>query len=57
MMPDMDGLSLVRALRHLDPQLPILGMTGVPQPPVQSPSPIIGIEVEQTWDRDDETTD
>ena len=29
MMPDMDGPSLVRALRHLEPQLPILGMTGV----------------------------
>jgi PAS domain S-box-containing protein len=29
MMPDMDGPSLVRALRHLDPQLPIVGMTGV----------------------------
>jgi CheY-like chemotaxis protein len=29
MMPEMDGPSLVRALRHLEPQLPILGMTGV----------------------------
>jgi len=29
MMPDMDGPSLVRTLRHLEPQLPILGMTGV----------------------------
>ena len=29
MMPEMDGPSLVRALRNLDPQLPILGMTGV----------------------------
>ncbi|MGA3141597.1 MAG: PAS domain S-box protein [Verrucomicrobiota bacterium] len=29
MMPDMDGSALVRALRHLDPQLPIVGMTGV----------------------------
>ncbi len=29
MMPVMDGPSLVRALRHLEPQLPILGMTGV----------------------------
>jgi PAS domain S-box-containing protein len=29
MMPDMDGPALVRTLRHLDPQLPILGMTGL----------------------------
>jgi PAS domain S-box-containing protein len=29
MMPEMDGPSLVRALRHMEPQLPILGMTGV----------------------------
>jgi PAS domain S-box-containing protein len=29
MMPEMDGPSLVRTLRHLAPQLPILGMTGV----------------------------
>ena len=27
------------------------------QPPTQSPPPIIGIEVEQTWNDDDETTD
>jgi len=27
------------------------------QPPRQSPPPIIGIEVEQTWNDDDETTD
>jgi hypothetical protein len=27
------------------------------QPPRQSPPPIIGIEVEQTWNSDDETTD
>lgn len=27
------------------------------QPPMQSPPPIIGIEVEQTWNDDDETTD
>jgi len=27
------------------------------QPPLQSPPPIIGIEVEQTWNGDDETTD
>ena len=27
------------------------------QPPIQSPSPIIGIEVEQTWNGDDETMD
>jgi hypothetical protein len=26
-------------------------------PPIQSPSPIIDIEVEQTWNDDDETTD
>jgi hypothetical protein len=29
MMPGMDGPSLVRALRQLDAQLPILGMTGL----------------------------
>ena len=29
MMPNMDGPALVRTLRHLEPQLPILGMTGV----------------------------
>jgi CheY-like chemotaxis protein len=29
MMPDMDGPALVRTLRHMEPQLPILGMTGV----------------------------
>jgi hypothetical protein len=27
------------------------------QPPLQSPPPIIGIEVDQTWNGDDETTD
>ena len=27
------------------------------QPPMQSPPPIIDIEVEQTWDDDNETTD
>ena len=27
------------------------------QPPMQSPPPIIGIEVEQAWDDDNETTD
>jgi hypothetical protein len=27
------------------------------QPPRQSPPPIIGIEVDQTWNSDDETTD
>ena len=27
------------------------------QPPMQSPPPIIGIEVEQTWNDDDETMD
>jgi hypothetical protein len=27
------------------------------QPPTQSPPPIIGIEVEQTWNDDDESTD
>jgi len=26
-------------------------------PPIQSPSPIIGIEVEQAWNDDDETMD
>jgi PAS domain S-box-containing protein len=29
MMPGMDGPSLIRALRHLDPRLPILSMTGM----------------------------
>jgi PAS domain S-box-containing protein len=29
MMPGMDGPALVRALRQLEPQLPILGMTGM----------------------------
>jgi hypothetical protein len=27
------------------------------QPPTQSPPPIIGIEVDQTWDGDNETTE
>jgi len=27
------------------------------QPPPQSPPPIIGIEVDQTWNGDDETMD
>ena len=27
------------------------------QPPMQSPPPIIGIEVDQTWNDDNETTD
>jgi len=27
------------------------------QPPMQSPPPIIGIEVGQTWNGDNETTD
>ena len=27
------------------------------QPPMQSPPPIIGIEVDQTWNGDNETTD
>ena len=29
MMPGMDGPALVRALRQVDPRLPILGMTGL----------------------------
>ena len=29
MMPGMDGSALIRALRHLEPRLPILGMTGM----------------------------
>jgi PAS domain S-box-containing protein len=29
MMPGMDGVALVHSLRRLDPQLPILGMTGM----------------------------
>jgi hypothetical protein len=35
----------------------ILAVIIVTQPPIQSPSPIIDIEVEQTWNNDDETTD
>jgi PAS domain S-box-containing protein len=29
MMPGMDGPALIRALRHMDPRLPILSMTGM----------------------------
>jgi hypothetical protein len=35
----------------------IPGISFTIQPPRQSPPPIIGIEVEQTWNDDDETTD
>ena len=35
----------------------IPGIIFTMQPPMQSPPPIIGIEVEQTWSDDDETMD
>ena len=35
----------------------IPGIIFTMQPPTQSPPPIIGIEVEQTWNDDDETMD
>ena len=35
----------------------IPGIIFTMQPPMQSPPPIIDIEVEQTWNDDDETTD
>jgi hypothetical protein len=35
----------------------IPGIIFTMQPPMQSPPPIIGIEVDQTWNGDDETTD
>ena len=35
----------------------IPGIIFTMQPPMQSLPPIIGIEVEQTWDDDNETTD
>lgn len=35
----------------------IPGIIFTMQPPTQSPPPIIGIEVEQTWSDDDETMD
>ena len=35
----------------------IPGIIFTMQPPMQSPPPIIGIEVEQAWDDDNETTD
>ena len=31
MMPDMDGLGLLRALRRLDTRIPVIGMTGLAQ--------------------------
>ena len=35
----------------------IPGIIFTMQPPMQSPPPIIGIEVDQTWNDDSETTD
>ena len=35
----------------------IPGIIFTMQPPMQSPPPIIGIEVDQTWNDDDETMD
>ena len=35
----------------------ISGVIFTMRPPIQSPPPIIGIEVDQTWDGDNETTD
>ena len=35
----------------------IPGVIFTMHPPTQSPPPIIGIEIEQTWNGDDETTD
>ena len=35
----------------------IPGIIFTMQPPTQSPPPIIGIEIEQTWNDDDETMD
>ena len=35
----------------------IPGIIFTMQPPIQPPPPIIGIEVEQTWNDDDETMD
>jgi hypothetical protein len=49
---------LRRKLPHRNPTRVIPGVVFVMQPPSQSPPPpIIGIEIEQTWNGDDETTD
>jgi hypothetical protein len=52
---------LIGGLRRKRPQrnsvTVIPGIIFTMQPPLQSPPPIIGIEVDQTWNGDDETTD
>jgi hypothetical protein len=40
-----------------NPATVIPGIIFTMQPPRQSPPPIIGIEVDQTWNGDNETTD
>ena len=49
---------LRRKLPHRNSTTLIPGVIFTMQPPSQSPPPpIIGIEIEQTWNDDDETTD
>jgi hypothetical protein len=55
------GWILSGGLRRKRPQggsvVIVPGIIITMQPPMQSPPPIIGIEVDQTWNGDDETTD
>ena len=55
------GWILSGGLRRKRPQggsvLVVPGIIITMQPPIQLPPPIIGIEVDQTWDGDNETTD